>query len=277
MAMKKNIALTALLMLSATLVFAQATTTTTGATSEEEAEKLAEEAEAKWHNPDYRPYIASFDELIKLSDAFAQNKLRLALTNYQTGRSIIQKMREDVQRFREESAESKHLNEKWYWQTIDRKNREERIIGMKKRKAKLSSVTYFTRAINHLDEIQNRKIRESEEYKKLTADVYRDWIIQQYDLENIPQTVDLLERYIALDQKYDQEVSPHRFLASAYGFKEAVLLKTGRGTESELLFYKKQKNKHLLKATELKYQKDSPEYEKILEEVNRDEIIAITD
>lgn len=269
---KFAIAFTVLSLLLGTTVLAQDPATTT---EEDEAQKIADEAEAKWHNPDYRPYVSSFDNLIKLSDAFAENKLRLALSNYQTGRSIIQKMREDVQRYREESAETKHLNEKWYWQTVDRKAREDRVVAMKKRKAKLSSVTYFTRAINHLDEIQNKKVRESDEYKDLTANVYRDWIIQQYDLQNIPQTIDLLERYIKLDPRFEKEISPHRYLASAYGYKEALLLKYDQGTESERLYYKKQKNEHLLRATELKYEKDSPEYEQILEQVNRDEVMAI--
>ncbi|MCS6984168.1 MAG: hypothetical protein NZM25_03440 [Leptospiraceae bacterium] len=241
-----------------------------------EGKSIADEAEAKWHNPDYRPYLKSFDDLIRLSDAYAENKLRLALSNYQTGRSIIQKMREDVQRFKDEAAEAKNLNEKWYWQTLDRKAREERIIQMKKQEAKLKAVTYFTRAINHLDDINNKKVRESEKFKELQADVYRDWVIQQTDLGNIPQTIDILERYLKIDPKYEQEVSPHRYLASAYAFKEAVMTKYNAGTEQERLFYKKKKNEHLLRATELKYRKDSPEYEQILDQVNRDEIIAIS-
>lgn len=244
-------------------------------TEEEKAKEEQRKAEEKWHNPDYRPYNKSFAELIKLSDAYAENKLRLALSNYQTGRSMIQKMREEVQHFREEAAEAKHLSEKWYWQTIDRKSQEERIIARKKRKAKLKSVTFFTRAIMHLDDIDNRKVRESDRFKELTADVYRDWVLQQYDLGNIPQTIDLLERYIALDPKYEKEITPHRYLTQAYAFKEAVLDKYNKGTRDQKLHYKRKKNEHLLRATELKYGKDSPEYEQILEVVNRDEIIAI--
>ncbi|RME90732.1 MAG: hypothetical protein D6767_06410 [Candidatus Hydrogenedentota bacterium] len=254
----------------------QTQTTNQQAEEQKNPQQLADEAEAKWHNPDYRPYVKAFDQLIRLSKEYAKNKLRLAKSNYQTGLSIIEKMREDVQRFREEAAEAKHFNEKWYWQTIDRKAREERIIAEKKRTAKLKSVTYFTRAIKHLDAIQNKGVRESDLYKELLANVYRMWVITQYDLGNLPQTIDILERYIALDPKYEAEVSPHRYLASAYGFKEAVLLKNHAGSEEEALYYKKKKNEHLLRAAELKYKKDSPEYEQILELVNRDEIIAIS-
>jgi len=279
--MKKILAATVLLAVFATpaAIFGQpaakpAETPKKEDKKEEKKDTPADEKEAKWYNPDYRPYVASFDELYKLGDDFANNKFRLALSNYQTGRSIMDKMREEVQRNKEEWADAKYLNEKWYWQTIDRKMREERILLEKKNRAKIKAVTYFTRAINHLDEIQNRSFREKQQMKDLTAAVYRDWIIAQYDLGNLPQTIDLLERYLKIDPAFESEISPHKYLASAYGFKEAVAEKYNKGTEAERIFYKKNKNKHLLRAAELKYKKDSPEYEHILELVNRDEIIA---
>lgn len=271
--MKKILMLFAVAMLTAG-ISAQNPPANEGGDKKTEGQ-VADESETKWHNPDYKPYIESFDQLVTLSDAFAENKLRLALSNYQTGRSIIQKMRESVQRYREEAAEAKHLNEKWYWQTLDRKAKEERQIAEMKRKAKLKAVTYFSRSIAHMDEIQNKKVRESDKFKELIADVYRDWVIQQYDLKNLPQCIDILERYINLDPKYDKEISPHKYLTSCYGFRENVLTKYEAGTEDERIFLKKKKNEHLLRAAELKYKKNSPEYEKILSEVNRDEIIAI--
>lgn len=233
------------------------------------------EAELKWHNPDYRPYYDAFDNLVKLSDAYARNKLRLALANYQTARSIIMKMREEVERFKRERAEARYFHEKWYWQVIDRKRQEERIIARMKREAKLKAVTYLSRAINHLDDIKNKRVRESEEFKNLLANVYMHWVINQYDLGNLPQCIDILERYIALDPKFEREVAPHKYLVSAYAFQERLLSKTGKAPEQQILYYKKKKNEHLLRAAELKYGKDSPEYRHIVELVNRDEIIAI--
>lgn len=242
----------------------------------ESRETVADENEEKWHNPDYRPYHKAFDELIKLSDAYAKNQLRLALSNFQTGRSIVLKMRENVQRFREESAETKRMDEKWYWQTVDRKAREERYISRMKQEAKLKAVTYFTRAINQMDQVQKRSVRESTEFKDLLSAVYRDWIVNQYDIGNIPQTIEILERYLALDPIYEKEVSPHKYLTNAYAFREKELQNYGSVREQESLFYRKKKNEHLLRATELKYQKGSPEYEHIMEIVNRDEVIAIS-
>jgi len=229
-----------------------------------------------WLNPDFKSYVKALDELVKLSDEYAQNKYRLALANYQTGKSLIQKMRESVQRFREESEETLRLNEKWYWQTMDRKNHEEKKISEDKRAAKLKAVTYFTRAVRHLDEIENPKVKESGEYKALLSNIYRDWAMAQYDLGNIPQIIDVLNRYIALDRKYEEIAEPHKYLASAYAFQEKLLEKYNTGSDQERTFFKKMKNKHLLRATEIMYGKDSPEYNRIMETVNRDEIIAIT-
>ncbi len=238
-------------------------------------EQIAIESEMKWHNEDYRAYVSSLDDLTKLSKAFSRNKLRMALSNYQTGKSVISRMRKEIDRLNTESAEAKHFNEKWYWQTIDRKAREERIIGILKRRSKLKAVTYFTKTIYQLDEIQNRRIRESDEFEKLLSNTYIEWVLHQHDLGNLPQCVDILERYIALAPIYEREVAPHKYLASAYAFKEKILVKYKAGTEQEILFYKKKKNEHLLRAAELKYKKDSPEYETIVQLVNRDEVIAV--
>jgi tetratricopeptide (TPR) repeat protein len=208
-----------------------------------------------WLNPDFKSYVKALDELVKLSDDYAQNKYRLALANYQTGKSLMQKMRESVQRFREESEETLRLNEKWYWQTMDRKNHEEKKINEDKRIAKLKAVTYFTRAVRHLDEIENPKVKESAEYKALLSNIYRDWAMAQYDLGNIPQIIDVLNRYISLDRKYEEIAEPHKYLSSAYAFQEKMLVKYGQGSDQDITYFKKMKNKHLLRATEIMYGK----------------------
>jgi len=271
MKLKKTLSIIGILAITG-LIYGQANKTNS---PEADKKKKIANSQERWHNPDYRPYIKSFHELIKLSQGFGDNKIRLSKSNYQTGVDIIRKMRERVQRFREESAEAKHLDEKWYWQTIDRKNKEDRIVAMMKQKAKMKSVTYFTRAIQHLDQVQRRGIRESEVFKTLLANIYRNWVKFQYDLGNLPQCIDLLERYMKIDPKYEEEVAPHKYIASAYGFQERLLRKTGGGSEDEIRFFKKKKNENLLRAAELMYGKSSPEYEQIMELVNRDEVIAV--
>jgi tetratricopeptide (TPR) repeat protein len=231
-------------------------------------------AEELWKNADYRDYNRAFAELHQLSKAFANNKYRLSLSAYQSGVNTIIKMRDEVELFRKESAETKRLNEKWYWQIVDRKAKEERLLSNMKRTAKLEAVTYFTRAINHLDEIKNPDLREKPAFKKLLAAVYRNWIMYQFDLGNLPQTIPILELYIEIDQN-EKEYPSHKYLAQAYSFQENMIKKYGVGTEDQMFRFRYKKNVHLLRATELKYGKESAEYKHVVNLVNRDEIISV--
>lgn len=231
-------------------------------------------AEELWKNADYRDYDSSFAELHKLSKSFANNKYRLSLSAYQAGVNSIIKMRDEVELFRKQSAEAKHLNEKWYWQVVDRRAREEAKVRRMQRKAKLESITYFTRSINHLDDITNPELRERPAFKRLLSAVYRNWIMYQYDLSNIPQTIPILELYIEVDDN-EKEYPAHKYLAQAYAFQETMIEKYGMGTEDQMMRFRYKKNVHLLRAAELKYGKESPEYKHVVNLVNRDEIISV--
>lgn len=231
-------------------------------------------AEEVWKNADYRDYDASFTELHRLSKAFANNKYRLALSSFQSGVNAIIKMRDEVELFRKQSAETKRLNEKWYWQVVDRKAQEERAIGRMKRRAKMESVTYFTRAINYMDEILNPDLREKEPFKRLLSAIYRNWVMYQYDLQNLPQSIPILELYIEIDQN-EKEYPAHKYLSQCYAFQENMIKKYKMGTEDQMFRFRYKKNVHLLRATELKYGKESAEYKHVVNIVNRDEIISV--
>ncbi|MCB1156832.1 MAG: hypothetical protein H7A25_00390 [Leptospiraceae bacterium] len=231
--------------------------------------------ERLWKNPDYKGYYKAFAELHKLSKAFANNKYRLALSAYQSGMNTILKMRDSVDQYRKEQAEKKRLDEKWYWQRVDRKAREENYIYRKKMEAKLAAVTYFTKAINHLDEIANPDLREKPQYKTLLSAIYRAWIMSEYDTKNYPQCIPILELYLEIDDN-EKEYPAHKYLASCYSFEENVLKKYQPNQEELIQKYKYKKNVHLLRATELKYGKGSIEYKYIVDLVNRDEIISVT-
>ncbi len=232
-------------------------------------------AEELWKNADYRDYNKAFAELHQLSKPFANNKYRLALSAYQAGVNTIIKMRDEVELYRKQNAEAKHLNEKWYWQIVDRKSREERHIYRMKQKAKLESVTYFTRAINHLDDIRNPDLREKPAFKRLLSAVYRNWVMYQFDLGNLPQCIPILELYIEIDEN-EKEYPAHKYLAQCYAFQEQMILKYKVGTEDQMYRFRYKKNVHLLRAAELKYGKDSAEYKHIVNLVNRDEIISVS-
>jgi hypothetical protein len=189
--------------------------------------------------------------------------------------NTILKMREGVDLYRKEQAEKKRMNEKYYWQKMDRKSREEAYIYKEKMAAKLAAVTYFTKAINHLDEIANPDLRERNEYKTLLSSVYRSWVMYEYDTDNLPQCIPILELYLEIDEN-EKEYPAHKYLASSYAFEEKTLKNYGKASTDQLEKVRYKKNFHLLRATELKYGKGSIEYKYIVDLVNRDGIIAVT-
>lgn len=240
---------------------------------QKELKKKTMEDESLWKNPDYKGYNKTFQELHQLSKTFANNQFRLALSNYQSGVNTVLKNREWTEQYRKEEAEKKRLDEKWYWQKVDRRSKEERVVYREKMKAKQDSLNYLSKAINHLDEIKNPDLRERPEFKRLLSDVYRSWIMAEYDLQNLPQCIPILELYIEIDDN-EKEYPAHKYLASAYSFEENMIKKT-KGPEDMLFKYRYKKNVHLLRATELKYGKDSPEYKHIVNVINKDEVISV--
>ena len=228
-----------------------------------------------WKNADFVGYNKAFEDLHKLSKAFANNKYRLALSAYQSGMNSILKMRENVEQYRKEQSEKKRLDEKWYWQKIDRRANEERYIQREKMAAKLAAVTYFTKSINHLDDIRNADLREEKAYKTLLSSVYRAWIMAEFDTQNYPQCIPILELYLELDAN-EKEYPAHKYLASCYSFEENTMKKYKGGSDDQIQKLKNKKNVHLLRATELKYGKGSIEYKHIVDLVNKDEVISVT-
>lgn len=139
----------------------------------------------------------------------------------------------------------------------------------------MAAVTYFTKAINHLDEISNPDLREIVVFKTLLSSVYRNWIMVEYDTQNYPQCIPILELYLEIEQN-EKEYPAHKYLASCYSFEENTLKKYKAGTDDQIQKLKQKKNVHLLRATELKYGKGTVEYKRIVDLVNRDEVIAVT-
>lgn len=240
---------------------------------EKDRKKVIQDQEALWKNPDFKGYSKTFEELHQLSKAFANNKFRLALSSYQSGVNTVLKMRESVEQYRKDEAEKKRLDEKWYWQKVDRKAREERVVSREKFKSKQTAVNYFTKAITHLDEIKNPDLREKPAFKKLMSDVYRSWVMAEYDLQNLPQCIPILELYMEIGEN-EKEYPVHKYLASCYSFQENMIKRYGGASEDQMLKYRYKKNVHLLRASELKYGKDSPEYKHIVNVINKDEVVS---
>ena len=241
--------------------------------SPEEQEKKTKirQQEALWKNPDYRPYNDLIERLNRFSKSYSNNQFRLALSNYQSGLNRIIKAREKIENFRKEEAEKIRLNEKWYWQKVDRRDSEERYLSRLRDEAKLKAIVYFSKSVSYLDNIIDEELKNRDEYLQLKSNVLRSLIRSQYDIGNYPQCIPLLNLYISMGEN-EKEYPAHKYLANSYAFQEASLLKNGLVSQDFIYKIKVKKNNHFLRSAELRYGKASQEYDYVIQTVNRDEI-----
>lgn len=226
--------------------------------------------EAGWRIRDFQSYLSAIQDIQKLNKEYSENMLKLAIDEYSTGIDILEDMENEVVQFQRRTRDQKYLNERWYWQEIDRKNQEQRQIARKKVEAKIKAVTYFTRAINLLDDIQNVEIRQQPGFVNFKSMLYRAYVSSQYDLNNFKPCITILERYITLSEDNSNDVWAYKYLASSYAYVENVLSRS-RGSENEVMRYRNKKNRSLLKAVELEYGIDSPHFKQVQEMVESDE------
>ena len=135
----------------------------------------------------------------------------------------------------------------------------------------MKSVTYFTKSINYLDEIQSLDVTKRPEFIEFQSKLYQIYVSTQYDLNNFKPCIPILEKFITLSDKNQKDPWAYKYLASSYGYMEAVLAKYKQATEDEITDYKNKKNRSMLKAVELKYTVDSPHYKQLQEVVELDQ------
>jgi len=224
-----------------------------------------------WRIRDFKPYIKAIEELEKLNKEYSDNLLKLAIDEYSTALDILEDMENEVIKIKAANKEKKNLNERWYWQEIDRKNQEQRQVAMKKMEAKMKSVTYLTRSIDYLDQIQHPEVRQEPRFLNFMSRLFQVYVSTQYDLQNFKPCIAILERYLSISEENSKDIWAYKYLASCYGYMEKVLAKYKHASEDEINTYKNKKNRSMLQAVELKYGIDSPHYKHMQEVVEQDE------
>jgi hypothetical protein len=239
--------------------------------AEKEKEDFFGEDVAGWRIRDFKPYVTAIHELQKLNKEYSDNLLKLAIDEYSTGLDILEDMENDIVKVKQANKERKHLNERFYWQEIDRRNQEQRQIYYKKQEAKMKAVTYLTKSINYLDQIQNSEVRQEPRFLNFQSRIFQVYVSTQYDLHNFMPCIPILERYVTLSDANAKDVWAYKYMASCYGYMERILGRYRHAGEDEINRYKNKKNRSMLTAVELTYGVDSPHYKHIQEIVEQDE------
>ncbi len=224
-----------------------------------------------WRISDYKPYIASLKELETLSEEYSEFLLKRSIDEYAKGLDTLDDMETEITRLKDIYKNKKYLNEKWYWQEVDRKNAQDRYISRIKTEAKTKSITYFTKAINTLDEIRSNDLVHNEKYLTFKSRLFRIYVSTQYDLGNLKPCIPILERYVTLKDENRKDLWAYKYMSSCYAFMETLLDKSGKSSDEDVVYYKNKKNQALLKAVEIQYGLESPEFKELQIIVQLDE------
>jgi len=175
---------------------------------------------------------------------------------------------QSVAKQREDARKEVYKEDRYEWQKRAREEVREKDFARQIAEARNQAVQNLIKAMNTLDKIENPKVKENDPYIELKASIYREYIKHQDSIKNTLQVIDFLERYVALDDKFEREAEPHRLLALSYERLESGAQKVRKIQLSDE--YKEQKKKHLVRFAELHYGINSREYNAILDRVARD-------
>jgi hypothetical protein len=224
-----------------------------------------------WRVSDFEPYVKSLKELEKVGKEYSETVLKQAIDEYATGIDLLQDMESEILKTKAAYDKKNNLNERWYWQEIDRKNEQARHIARLKVEAKMKSITHFTRAINYLDNIQSIEVRSDKQFINFQIRLFQAYVSTQYDMHNLKPCIPILERYITINEKTKNDVWAYKYMSSCYGFMENLLVKSNQGGDDIIQDFKQKKNRALLFSAELAYGIESPQYKQLKEVVELDE------
>lgn len=224
-----------------------------------------------WRITDFEPYIKSLKDLEKIGKEYSQTVLKQSIDEFSTGVDILQDMENEILKTKAAFEKKNNLNERWYWQEIDRKNEQDRHISFIKGEAKMKSITHFTRAINYLDNVQAVEVRKDPQFVNFQILLYQTYISTQYDLHNLKPCIPILEKYVNINDKTKNDAWAYKYMASCYAFMETMLVRYGQVSDDIIQDYKQRKNSSLLKSIEIVYGVESPQYQQMKEVVEIDE------
>jgi hypothetical protein len=234
--------------------------------------QFADKDELKWSNPKYNASIEKkLHELIEKIDPYNQKILNLALYHYSKGRGILLQLHKEFDIGKNRISVSK--KKKWYHEKLSGKKLPKQKILDKIRNTKIKAVAHYSKTIHLLNEIEYNEIKNlnlEENFIIMKLNIYREWIILQFDLGNKLLCIDKLNEYLYLDSRFVREISPHKILVECYHFAQDNSINF-KWPEQKYEYWGRKKNEQLYKAAKLKYNKNSKELKNIIKKIEKEE------
>lgn len=189
----------------------------------------------------------------------ARNFFNDALEIYRKSTNEINEKKLDYQK--------DHPEDRFEWQKKAREDAQNKELARLLNSARQKSIIPLIHAMESIEHISNPEVLKSKEFKGLKSSIYREYIKHQYALKNYNQALDLLEKYINIDEEYNSDKKAHKLLAVCYN--KLLIYEKNKNEKLSRLFHEK-KNFHILKYTELLYGKSSQEYRNAVIKIEKD-------
>ena len=221
----------------------------------------------KWEEEDINKIFPELKVLDELNAKKSLAKLQKVVRYYNYSVSRMRGASENIRLRQMEWASEKH---KYPWRAMEREGQKRRVIHRIRAKYRQKAIGDLIKAMKIMGQIKNPALMESKQYIDLKAKIYIQFVKLQFRNKNLGICIPVLKSYLNLRPEHKNEAEPHRLLAASYHHQEKMA-KRMRNSRS-MHEYRELKNHHLKKFIDLKYDKSSPEYQRIQAQVSRDEI-----
>ena len=216
---------------------------------------------------------ASFPYLPETLPIIGHNRRTRAAFNYALYRralSYYELAQEESAKFRKQlnGLQIKRMNirDRLWWKHIDQASRIDRDDRRLRRRYNQELAGHYRGIFSTLDRIDQESLRKEKRFRSLQRVAYRMYIVHQVAVGNTYPALEILKKYQAFPGS-ENEWPMHYYLSVCYG---VALRQARRDTgvpEHELKRLRRLKNKHLVDAVELKYGRDSVQYDYIYRKV----------
>ncbi|GIX43133.1 MAG: hypothetical protein KatS3mg129_2866 [Leptospiraceae bacterium] len=227
--------------------------------------EIEKESELNWKDYDIPDTFPELQILDQLDPKKSEKYLKSAKKNYDIALKIIKESKKEAQTVPDKY---KHLPETHYWQIQEKeekiKKKQNEIMTEAYQKAKI----YVIKGLQDLEKIKAHKILQTEYYINLKSNLLRHYVLLQLSLKDVSGIIHTIEEYFSLKDSHKEEAQPYKILAYCYQYLEKISEKS-HASEEIVLQYRKLKYKNLLQFVILKYGKNSPQYNYLKKEIER--------
>ncbi|MCS7204732.1 MAG: hypothetical protein NZ853_03465 [Leptospiraceae bacterium] len=227
--------------------------------------EVREETEIQWRDYEIPSQFPELQILDRMDAKKNEQNLKKAKEYFDLSIKIIKTARQEKELV---PKQFQHYPEQYPWQIHEKeekiRKKQNEIMAQAYQKSKI----YIIKGLEELEKIQSPKVIKTDYYIHLKSNLIRHFVLTQLSLNDISGVIPLIEEYFQLKESHKEEPPPYKILAYCYQRLEQASIKSNT-SEEVILEYRRNKYKNLLQYVKLKYGSQSPQYEYIKKQMDR--------